>query len=65
MTTNIIDRVRASGKCSPSLLRDDTDNDFDAAVVNVVDANGTELNLSSGHSGPSVPEDFKKVLEVS
>mmetsp|Transcript_10086 Transcript_10086/g.11611 ORF Transcript_10086/g.11611 Transcript_10086/m.11611 type:complete len:871 (+) Transcript_10086:59-2671(+) len=65
MTTNIIDRVRASGKCSPSLLRDDTDNDFDAAVVNVVDANGTELNLSSGHSGPSVPEDFKKVLEMA
>jgi len=63
MTSNIIDRARASGKCSPSLLRDDTDNDFNAAVVKVVDAN--ELNLSSGHSGPSVPEDFKKILEVS
>lgn len=41
MTSNIIDRARASGKCSPSLLRDDTDNDFNAAVVKVVDANGT------------------------
>jgi len=94
-----LERVRASGKCSPSLLRDDIDSDFETTATKVVDANGTsvvrlfafdametsgltlycmysfgsnplaliflltvvELYLSSE---PTVPDDFKKLLEV-
>jgi len=60
MTGTIIERVRASGKCPPSLIRDVADNKFEAAVEKVVDSN--ELTLSPGQS---VPGDFKKLLEVS
>lgn len=56
---SILERVRASGKCSPSLLCDDTNDDFVANATKVVDAN--ELCLSSG---PTVPDDFAKLLEV-
>ena len=40
MTGTIIERVRASGKCPPSLIRDVADNKFEAAVEKVVDSNG-------------------------
>ena len=38
--STIIQRARASGKCPPSLLRDDEDINFDSATVKVVDVNG-------------------------
>uniref|UniRef100_A0A7S4AAD9 RRM domain-containing protein n=2 Tax=Pseudo-nitzschia australis TaxID=44445 RepID=A0A7S4AAD9_9STRA len=57
---SILERVRASGKCSPSLLCDDTNDDFIANATKVVDAN--ELCLSSG---PTVPDDFAKLLEMT
>jgi len=57
--STIIQRARASGKCPPSLLRDDEDINFESATVKVVDVN--ELQISSG---PTVPDDFKKLLEV-
>jgi len=58
--STLIQRARTSGKCPPSLLRDDEDIDFDSATVKVVDIN--ELHISSG---PTVPDDFKKLLEMA
>lgn len=38
---NVIQRARASGKCPPSLLRDEPKEDaFETAVAKVLDANG-------------------------
>eukprot|EP00537_Pseudo-nitzschia_pungens_P006995 CAMPEP_0172356736 /NCGR_PEP_ID=MMETSP1060-20121228/1115_1 /TAXON_ID=37318 /ORGANISM="Pseudo-nitzschia pungens, Strain cf. cingulata" /LENGTH=836 /DNA_ID=CAMNT_0013077035 /DNA_START=71 /DNA_END=2584 /DNA_ORIENTATION=+ len=59
-TTSTLERVRASGKCPPSLLCEDVGVDFNAAAINVVDAN--ELRLSSGSR---VPEEFAKLLEMT
>lgn len=42
-TMSILERVRASGKCPPSLLCDDTNGDFVANATKVVDANGTSV----------------------
>lgn len=42
---NVIERTRASGKCPPSLFRDEPkEGSFEAAVANVLDANGTSFN---------------------
>jgi hypothetical protein len=39
---NVLERARASGKCPPSLLRDEPKEDaFETAVAKVLDANGT------------------------
>jgi hypothetical protein len=40
---SIIERVRVSGRCPPSLIGVDSDIDFDTAAVKVVDANGTSV----------------------
>ncbi|MGK3735764.1 MAG: hypothetical protein ACI90V_002605 [Bacillariaceae sp.] len=45
--STIIQRARASGKCPPSILRDDEDINFDSATVKVVDVNGTLLYYSN------------------
>lgn len=42
---NIIERARASGKYPPSLLKDSSngDEEFETAVMKVLDANGTSV----------------------
>ena len=40
---SILDRVRASGKCPPSLIGGNPDNDFETAALKVVDANGMSV----------------------
>jgi hypothetical protein len=49
---NVIERARASGKCPPSLFRDEpNEGSFETAVAKVLDANGTSFDSSSlGHS---------------
>lgn len=43
-TMNVIERARASGKCPPSLFRDEPkEGSFEAAVAKVLDANGTSV----------------------
>ena len=39
---NVIERTRTSGKCPPSLFRDEPLEDtFEAAVAKIIDPNGT------------------------
>jgi hypothetical protein len=41
---NVIQRARESGRCPPSLLRDEPKEDsFEAAVAKVLDASGTSV----------------------
>lgn len=56
---SILERIRVSGKCPPSLLGAEPDTDFETAAVKVVDANELYLSFET-----SVPVDFKALLEV-
>lgn len=40
---SILERVRASGKCPPSLIGGNPDADFETAALKVVDANGMSV----------------------
>jgi hypothetical protein len=41
---NVIERTRSSGKCPPSLFRDEPKEDsFEAAVAKIIDPNGTSV----------------------
>ena len=40
---SILEKVRASGDCPPSLIGVDADADFETAALKVVDANGTSV----------------------
>jgi hypothetical protein len=45
-TMSLIERARASGRCPPSLLQEETSdgaNGFEAAVTQILDANGTSI----------------------
>jgi hypothetical protein len=48
-TMSIIERARASGKYPPSLLQDDSkgDDEFEGAVMKILDANGTSVRRSN------------------
>lgn len=46
---SILERVRGSGKCPPSLLCHDGNEDFEATAVKVVDANGTSVVRNEDH----------------
>jgi hypothetical protein len=39
----ILERVRSSGSCPPSLICVGSDMEFEAAAVKVIDANGTSV----------------------
>lgn len=56
---SILEKVRASGDCPPSLIGVDADADFETAALKVVDANGLYLSVET-----TVPADFKTLLEV-
>jgi len=56
---NIVERVRLSGKCPPSLIRINSDIDFENAAVKVIDANELYLSFEA-----TVADDFQKLLEV-
>ncbi len=43
LTMSIIERVRASGGCPPSLIGVDSDTGFETAALKVVDANGMSV----------------------
>jgi len=57
---NFIERVRVSGKCLPSLICVDSDEDFETTAVKVVDANELYLSFET-----TVPVDFMKLLELT
>ena len=40
---SILERVRTSGKCPPTLIGGNPDTDFETAALKVVDANGTSV----------------------
>ena len=41
---NVIERTRISGKCPPSLFRDESHEDtFEAAVAKIIDPDGTSV----------------------
>ena len=40
---SILERVRASGQCAPSLIGGNPDADFETAALKVVDANGMSV----------------------
>ncbi len=40
---SILERVRASGDCPPSLIGVDADAEFETAVLKVIDANGMSV----------------------
>ena len=40
---NVVERIRVSGKCPPSLMRVDSDTDFETMAVKVIDANGMSI----------------------
>jgi len=56
---SIVERVRLSGKCPPSLIRVDPDFDFENTAVKVIDANELYLSFEA-----TVANDFQKLLEV-
>jgi len=57
---NVLERARASGKCPPSLFRDEPkEGPFETAVAQVLDAN--DLVLSSGGN---FLEKFKHLMQV-
>ena len=41
---SVLEKVRSSGKCPPSLLSIDSDTEFEATAVKVVDANGKSVS---------------------
>ncbi len=52
---NVLERARASGKCPPSLFRDEPkEGSFETAVAQVLDANGTSsvsiMNIRDSNS---------------
>jgi len=56
---NIVERIRISGRCPPSLMRIDSDTDFGSRALKVLDANALHLSVEA-----TVPDDFQKLLEV-
>jgi len=57
---NIVERIRISGRCPPSLMRIDSDTDFGSRALKVLDANALHLSVEA-----TVPDDFQKLLELT